>query len=390
MSSSQRQQPPGEPVAWRPPPCGGINLYQNQTARDPTFAQSANHHCFTLEAYLTPDTHPSTALPYGTADLDPVPRFVDGPRRQVGCYVRGCVHELRPPTRHRGSGDTCPDHGIRCHASTDCTYSYTDPRRNFIIDAELAGERVLGHPSKFESHRFGLENSEDALTWNVFRSFQRAYVLHRVAQQITGLPRSDEPKLFLWGISVSDNMFQPWDLLRRARERFETNLPLKRPLTEPDIALWLPGVYLILIEAKFISPNPVYTDGRRTNATSLTKQELLDIYQDRELSILDQDQARRRPRVHYQLWRNMVFAEWMARADAQTTRAYHANLTRRGHEAESCREFHGLVRPEFADRFAHVSWEELDALAAGTAELARLRKYLRTKTARLRQAFALN
>jgi len=173
------------------------------------------------------------------------------------------------------------------------------------------------------------------------------------------------------------------------RERFETNLPVKRPLTEPDIALWLPGVYLVLIEAKFTNPNPVYTDGPRTNATSLTKQELLDIYQDRELSIVDLDQARRRPRVHYQLWRNMVFAEWMARADGQTTRAYHVNLTRAADEAESCREFHGLVRPEFAERFARLMWEDLDALAAGTADLTRLREYLRTKTARLRPAFAL-
>ncbi|HEV3004836.1 MAG TPA: hypothetical protein VGX78_10265 [Pirellulales bacterium] len=199
----------------------------------------------------------------------------------------------------------------------------------------------------------------------------------------------DEPRLFLWGISVSDDMFLPWDLLLRARERFETSLPVDRPLTEPDIAFWLPGVYLILIEAKFTSHNAVYRDGPRMTSTSLTKQELLDIYQHRALAILDLDQARRRPQVHYQLWRNMVIAEWMALADGQATRAYHANLTRWGHEVDSCREFHGLVRPEYADRFAHLAWEEFDALAAGAAELLWLRKYLRTKTAYLRRAFTL-
>jgi hypothetical protein len=328
-------------------------------------------------------------LPYGTADLDPLPRFVAGPRRKVRCFVRGCERDLCPPTRRHGRGDACPEHGIRCHAGTDCTYSYADPRRNFIIDAELAGDRVVRHPFKFESHRFGLENSADALTWNVVRSFQRASALHRLARRITGLPLVDEPRLFLWGISVSDDMFQPWDLLLCARERFETSLPVERPLTEPDIALWLPGVYLILIEAKFTSHNAVYRDGPRRDSTSLTKQELLDIYQDHELAILDLDQARRRQQVHYQLWRNMVFAEWMARAAGQSTRAYHANLTRCGHEVDSCREFHGLVRPEYADRFAHVTWKEFDALAFGAAELSRLRKYLRTKTAYLRRAFAL-
>ena len=98
------------------------------------------------------------------------------------------------------------------------------------------------------------------LTWNVFRTLQECGLLHTVAGWITGLEIQEEPP-YLWGLSISDDAFQPWDLLLAARERFESNLPVKRPPTEPDIALYLPGYYLILIEAKFTSSNPFYVDG---------------------------------------------------------------------------------------------------------------------------------
>ena len=38
----------------------------------------------------------------------------------------------------------------------------------------MFAERIVGHPFKYESHRLGAENSEDALSRNVFRSLQEA------------------------------------------------------------------------------------------------------------------------------------------------------------------------------------------------------------------------
>jgi len=56
---------------------------------------------------------------------------------------------------------------------------------------------------------------------------------------LIGESHSEEPDLYLWGIRVSGDSFEPWDLLIAARKRFESNLPVVRPLTEPDIALLL-------------------------------------------------------------------------------------------------------------------------------------------------------
>ncbi len=329
----------------------------------------------------------SPPLPYGINDLCPELCVTPGPPKRIRCFVKGCSHMLRPPTR-RGGGDVCPDHGIRCHSSG--TYSYADVRRNLIVDADLFATRVVGHPFKYESDRFGSENSEDALSWNVFRSLQREGQLHKVAQLTTGVVSAEEPILYLWGLRTSDDSFEPWDFLIAARERFEQNLPVKRPLTEPDIALHLPGEYLILIEAKFTSPNSYYVDGPRQNAVSLTKSELLDIYWDPCVRSLDREKARQAERVHYQLWRNLVFAEWMASQDSRMTSPYLVSLTRSGHEQGSCSQFRELADASSDDRFQHRSWEEVTVSCCSTAGvLDRLAAYCKAKTAHLKRAFYL-
>ena len=324
-------------------------------------------------------------IPFGMNELDPQIVVDDGPPRRIKCFVCGCGKFLEPARRY--SGPTCPEHGIRCNNSG--TFSYGDPKRNIVVDREIFGKRIIGHPDKFESNRFGSEKSEDALSWNVFRSFQQAGCLGKLAAEVFGLPTDVEPELFLWGINLNDDSYSFWDRLIKARTRFESNLPVKRPLTEPDIMLHVPGRYLALIEAKFTSPNGVYVVGRRETDQSLTAEELLSIYSHPSLELLNVGKAMRQSRIHYQLWRNMVFAEWMARQGTETSKAYHLNLVRAGHDEESAEEFHGLVSEGFKDRFRQVTWEEIytQAVIEGP-KLNRLCKYMQEKTANLQKAFS--
>jgi hypothetical protein len=329
---------------------------------------------------------PGHRLPFGTLDLWPKPQRVSEQPRRVRCYVRGCQQVLATPSR-ASRGEICPEHRIRCHhSSAGSTYSYADPRHNIIASADLFAERIVHHPFKFESHRMGLEKSEDAVSWNVFRSLAELGSLHCVAELILGVPQSFEPDLYLWGIKISGDDFESWDLLRAARDRFESNLPVDRPLTEPDIALHLPGQYLILIEAKFTSPNGYYEQGPRRDSSSLTLAELLAIYHDSSLDVLDIERARQSTRVPYQLWRNMVFAEWMARLDSSSTTPYHVNLVRAGYEQQVAHEFGQLVRPNHQAQFAQLTWEEIYHACVGPAYRP-LRQYFETKTAGLTKAF---
>jgi len=326
-------------------------------------------------------------LPYGTKDLDPQVVCVSHSPHRVRCYVRGCELVLQTPTRYK-KGDVCLDHGIRCHSSSyGVTYSYADVRGNMIASPDLLATRVIGHPFKYESDRLGLERSEDAVSWNVFRSLQEAGCLGRLAQAITGDACTAEPLLYLWGICLTKDSFNPMELLIAARKRFESNLPVERPYTEPDIMLHLPGRYMILIEAKFTSPNTTYGRGPRKDAQSLTLDELLEIYHDPSLRILDHAWARSQSRVHYQLWRNMLFSEWMAREDHPSTKAFHVNLVRQGFEEASAAEFHALVNPDFKDRFQRLTWEGIHQLFSDNPALETMCRYLETKTAGLVQAF---
>lgn len=327
--------------------------------------------------------------PYGVAELNPIPEPKPGMPRRVRCFVRDCRQILRVPTRYV-PGEVCPEHGIRCHASSaGMTYTYRDPKRNVIASAQQFGQRIVHHPFKYESHRLGSEKSEDTLTWNVFRSLQEAGQLGRFVELFTGEASPFEPYLYLWGICLTDDEFKPWPLLIAARERFERVLPVKRPYTEPDIALHLPGKYIILIEAKFTSPNTYYEPGPRKDATSLTRDELLARYQAPELDILDYRAAQETTRIYQQLWRNTTFAEWMGKTDHPRTRAYHLNLVREGQEMESEPAFRKVVSPQFQDRFQRITWEQIYRRTSDCEELRKLRDYMANKTAGLQRAFRL-
>ena len=323
-------------------------------------------------------------LPYGTKDLRS--KLVrSGKSGAIRCPVNDCMHWLKPPTRLQ-AGTPCPEHGIYVHGSA--TYTYTDYRRNLIVDAPYFEEHIRGNAFKYETHRFGSERSEDALTWNTFRSLQVAGCLNHVAELCTGIRRPAEPKLLLWGLEIKDTGVQPWDLLIRARERFESDLPVGRPKTEPDIALYLPGSYLLLIEAKFTSPNGVYLRDRKKNPLDFTIDQFINIYSSKELRILDHEEARRRDTIRYQLWRNMLFAEWMAAACSPQTKAYHANLVREGCEADVCGELLTVIHPEYRGRFEQFTWEQIYGIAV-KQRLGLLCRYLETKTAGLKPAFRI-
>jgi hypothetical protein len=253
--------------------------------------------------------------------------------------------------------------------------------RNIIASPELFAERVVGHPLKYESHRLGSEKSEDALSWNVFRSLQEVERLAQVAKLVVGSDHLDEPNLYLWGLRVDDNSFEPWELLLAARNRFEANLPEGRPPTEPDIILHLPGKYLLVIEAKFTSPNTVSGPTKQSRVISL--------YNDTALQLIDTVSARKAPKFFDQLWRNVVFAEWMALRDGADTKPYLVNLVRMVDQEES-KSFKACLCNDFVDQFNIISWEQIFAMCTSDDPADfRLRNYMRNKSTNLKQAFRI-
>lgn len=138
------------------------------------------------------------------------------------------------------------------------TFILTNRLANFIVGEGLVEEAMKGTLGKAETHRLGYENSEDALTFNVFRSLQEAGSLGRVAELATGEPAPGEPDLFLWGRQVHpDGTAERWKELQEIRDRVE---PTHRQQTEPDVCLHVSGWGWIFIEGEVRSRDQACSD----------------------------------------------------------------------------------------------------------------------------------
>jgi hypothetical protein len=177
------------------------------------------------------------------------------------CPVKGCENK---------STDTCEEHGLEIHRKTFVYYNGDTPQekrkarlRNFLPGGRrFLLDFILQNKNKAETHRLGSENSEDALTWNVFGELHRRGLLHLPYGYLTGDEAGTEQvKLFLWGLEIDfvHASIIPCEFLNDVRGRLESGITRFR--TEPDVMLLGPN-QLVLIEAKFTSGNTLCAEGR--------------------------------------------------------------------------------------------------------------------------------
>ena len=106
-----------------------------------------------------------------------------------------------------------------------------------------------GKWKKAETFRLGYENSEDAVSWNVFRSLQEAGQLGLAMKAFAGI-EAEDADLMLWGRRIDLDATAAVPELQRAPDMLEAT---RRQPTEPDVVLRVPGWGWIFIEAKFSS-----------------------------------------------------------------------------------------------------------------------------------------
>lgn len=325
--------------------------------------------------------------PYGLSELelDAADRYSAGGdlvrHDQVRCCIRDCGHWLT--RRRQGASDLgayCPDHQVS--VSTSPTYLYKDYRRNFIID--IPGlERVK--KLKVESWRLGNERSEDALSWNVFVGLQRLGGLRDVVRQLVAL--NEEPQLYLWGVRIEPTDEDPrtWEQLEAIRVDLEPRASIP---TEPDIMLRVPGRALILVEAKFGSPNGSLA---RKKGRFGSVAEFVNAYAPRGRygDPLSSDWIKQQPpdQVLEQLCRNVVFAQRLAENGEVP---YVVNLVQEQGELDVEERFRPHLAKDGPVKFQRATWEQLYKLPImADDEAAPLRRYMKNKTNRLKRAFEI-
>jgi len=206
---------------------------------------------------------------------------------------------------------------------------------------------------------------------------------------------SDEPELYLWGLKISLDGPVPkeqFDALCAARKVFESGI--HKMNTEPDIMLYAPNRFLVLVEAKFTSPNTTVRPGAadKPKEKPKTRKGILDRYSVDQLPPGSLLAPTDETPLFSQLYRNLVFAIYMAKqlkvqwgfVNLTSQRAYKKM-------SDDVTAFsNAVLPPESRHRFVRCTWEQLFRdHVEGKADLDELATYMRHKSANCVQAFGI-
>lgn len=165
----------------------------------------------------------------------------------VECPVKGCSVKV---DRQRNSFKReqtylCPIHKIYISPST---FEYETEKEN-LLWFDNSGKLLFEEIKKVKREsRIARDNSEDALTWNVFRFLDKQGLLPDFLSQLSNKEIS-ESELILWSYSPKEN--SNWSLLNNARVEFGETVARG---SEPDIIIRTDKV-LYFFEAKLTAKN---------------------------------------------------------------------------------------------------------------------------------------
>jgi hypothetical protein len=331
-------------------------------------------------------------------------------RTEKKCPVIGCNEN----TESVGKFPICRTHGLEIHKSTFVYYngnSREDKKkaslRNLLpFGRNFVAKHVIDNPYKAESHRLGSENSEDALTWNIFGGLLYYERLHHVYNQLTGANSSpNQLELFLWGLKIDFNTQQvePWEPLMKVRASLENDI--KHFFTEPDIMILGP-THLICIEAKFTSGNPIVLNGKHDidGEKPNSREGLIERYV-RSIQINDKwthpaiQPEQLGEKVHSQLLRMLVFTSAMAQLKGRRNWLV-ANLISKTQWNKKNNKSRGYdfndptpsIPTSVRNNFKFISWEYdiYEKVLKNESALVKLSVYMKNKTANLKKAFEIS
>ncbi|MBI4244911.1 MAG: hypothetical protein HY606_12550 [Planctomycetes bacterium] len=332
------------------------------------------------------------------------------------CPIKGCTSKLSKVSYRKKDLPYCGVHGLRLHAksSTFVYYNGDDKEssklarlRNFQFHKDYIKQYVLNNPTKAETHRLGHENSEDALSWNVFVPFLDAELLPQLVTWLTGKEFTDPPELYMWGEQVDLNnsasikgVYKP---LEEARNHFEEDI--ERFKTEPDIMLIIPNKLVMCIEAKFTSGNPLAKEGykKKEGEKPYDKTGVINRYLIENKwqfsKVIDVEKIKASEKFHTQIFRNIVFACWMAEKMNANWRVVNlvSSTQWEGKEvnkydfSDPTPVIHDYLNEDYSNCFTFRTWEDLyNDLVNKNSSLEKLGNFMRQKTANLKPAFELN
>jgi len=304
----------------------------------------------------------------------------------VECPVKGCSERVE---RQRGvfkkdERFKCPKHNIYISPST---FEYSIEGENLLwTDAD---DKDLLDKIKLVKRecRMARDNSEDAVTWNIFRFLERKDLISAFLSKVTGFT-VQEPEVIYWSYSQSQN--RSWDMLEKARKEFEL-VPSKG--SEPDIMIVSKNA-LIIIESKLTATNEKGPSNQNVENKYITGGQgwWTDVFYSDFKTVAMVEKK-------YELSRFWLLGTWMAKQKQKDLDFCLVNLVLSEREKDIETVFRRHIKENQTRRFVRITWEDiykqiLNHDLSG-ADRDMIIKYFRNKTigydgnGRLQRAFSI-
>lgn len=284
--------------------------------------------------------------PYGVKQLK---SHIELTEHTVECPVAECSRTVdrQKRTFRREVGFKCPVHDIYISPST---HEYEDESDNMLwtSDEDMSLWGKIKQPGIKRESRVSRENSEDAVTWNVFRFLERQHLLSAFVDFATQSAASEKPHLIYW--SYCQRTGKAWKPLLDAAEEFGEIVAQR---SEPDLIIEDDND-ILFIEAKFSSGNKTTPSNPSDPKRYLTggNSWFADMFAEKTgfLDVAVNDKL-------YELMRLWLIGSWIA--DRQNKTFHLVNLVRATEETDITSRFGTHIRSDEGNRFSRVTWEDI-------------------------------
>ncbi|MGD0072467.1 MAG: hypothetical protein ABSB71_13020 [Candidatus Bathyarchaeia archaeon] len=287
----------------------------------------------------------------------------------VECPVRNCKTIVPRQRRRFQRSDKflCPEHAIYISPST---FEYKKQTENLLWNEEADLNLLKRIALVKRESRIARDNSEDAVTWNVFRFLEKENFLSRY---LSMLSKSEirNPEIVYWSYSQSEK--NAWSKLVQARKEFEL-VPEKG--SEPDIIIKSDKA-LFVIEAKLKASNKTVPSSK----DPLVKEKYVtggcgwyqDVFKSDFETVAISDRK-------YELLRFWLLGSWMAQN--QRLRFILVNLVPAEREKDIETQFKKHIKEDTNRAFLRSTWEDIYRLIQETDNRKKhlMLDYFRNKT----------
>ena len=278
--------------------------------------------------------------------VEELKEYIEITETMVECPVKDCSEKVERQRRFfkKESRFKCPKHNIFISPST---FEYQNIFENLLWKSRQ-DKALLNNISKVKREsRIARDNSEDAVTWNVFRFLEKNDLLEGLLSKLTKSVVKN-PEVNYWSYSQSEQTV--WSKLQKARIEFEI-----RPKngSEPDIIVKSDN-NLFFIEAKllagnnteFSSNNPMVQKKYETGGNNWYSQVINSDFKTVAVA-----------KKKYELFRFWLLGTWMA--EQQNLDFYLINLALSEREADIETIFKAHIKEKQRRKFLRTTWETI-------------------------------